>query len=124
MVPRHGGTRRRVLGQILRFGKQKDRLVGQPKAHLVIIGCHDPRVGSEVRPKAPATSRRGRSVFFMATAQNQFSVETRRVKNAFLQETFEHVPPGELAAEPVPTLRKALNLRDDELSCSRKRATD
>ena len=68
--------------------------------------------------------RRGRSVFLMATAQNQFSVETGRVKNAFLQETFERVQPGELAAEPVPTLRKALNLRDYELLCSGKRATD
>ena len=28
--------------------------------------------------------------------------------------TFDDVPPGELAAEPVPELRKALNLRDDE----------
>ena len=32
----------------------------------------------------------------------------------YFMETFDDVPPGELAAEPVPGLRKALNLRDDE----------
>ena len=30
----------------------------------------------------------------------------------------DDVPPGELAAEPVPELRKALNLRDDEADMS------
>ena len=46
---------------------------GKPKARLVIIGYHDPRVGSDVRTEALVASRRGRSLFFMATAHNQFS---------------------------------------------------
>ena len=36
-------------------------------------------------------------------------------KNAFLQGTFDDKTHGELAAEPVPELRKALNLREDEI---------
>ena len=54
---------------------------GKPKARFVIIGCHDPRVGSDVRTEAPVASRRGRSLFFMATAHNQFSIEKGDVKN-------------------------------------------
>ena len=88
---------------------------GKPKARLVIIGYHDPRVGSEVRTEAPVASRRGRSLFFMATAHNQFSIEKGDVKNVFLQGTFDDVQLGELAAEPVLELRKAMNLRDDEI---------
>ena len=37
------------------------------------------------------------------------------VKKAFLQGTFDDKTHGELAAEPVPELRKALNLREDEI---------
>ena len=72
--------------------------------------------GSDVRTEEPVASRRGRSLFFMATAHNQFSIEKGDVKNAFLQSTFDdNVVNGELAAEPVPELRKALNLREDEI---------
>ena len=86
----------------------------KPKARLVIIGYHDPRVGSDVRTEAPVASRRGRSLFFMATAHNQFSIEKVDVKNA--QGTFDdNVVNGELVAEPLPELRKALNLREDEI---------
>ena len=88
---------------------------GKPKARLVIIGHHDPHVGSDVRTEALVASRRGRSLFFMATAHNQFSIENGNVKNAFLQGTFDDTTNGELAAEPVPELRKALNLREDEI---------
>ena len=49
----------------------------------------------------------------MATAHNQFSLEKGDVKNAFLQGTFDDKTHGELAAEPVLELRKALNLRED-----------
>ena len=88
----------------------------KPKARLVIIGYHDTRVGSDVRTEAPVASRLGRCLFFMATAHNQFSIEKGDVKNAFLQGTFDdNVVNGELAAEPVPELRKALNLREDEI---------
>ena len=66
--------------------------------------------------EALAASHRGTSLFFfMATAHNQFSIEKGDVKNALFQVTFEDVPPGELAAEPVPALRKALVLRDDDI---------
>ena len=52
----------------------------------------------------------------MATAHNQFSIEKGDVKNAFLQGTFDdNVVNGELVAEPVPELRKSLNLREDEI---------
>ena len=37
---------------------------GKPKARLVIIGYHDPRVASGVRTEAPVAPRRGRSLFF------------------------------------------------------------
>ena len=40
---------------------------GKPKPRLVIIAYHDPCVGSDVRTEAPVASRRGRSLFFMAT---------------------------------------------------------
>ena len=43
---------------------------GKPKVYLVIIGSHDPRVGSDVRTEAPVASRRGGNLFFMATAHN------------------------------------------------------
>ena len=46
---------------------------------------------------------------------NQFFTEKGDVKNAFRQGTFDDVPLGELAAEAVPELREALNLRDDEV---------
>ena len=62
---------------------------GKPKARSVIIGYHDPRVGSDVRTEAPVASRRGRNLFFMATAHNQFSILKEDVKNAFLQVTFD-----------------------------------
>ena len=45
----------------------------------------------------------------------QFSIEKGDVKNAFLQGTFDEETHGELAPEPVPVLRKALNLREDEI---------
>ena len=51
----------------------------------------------------------------MATAHSQFSIEKGDVKNAFLSGTFDDVPHGELAAKPVRELRKALNLRDDDV---------
>ena len=55
-------------------------------------------------------------VSFSWLAHNQFSIEKGDVKNAFLQGTFDDVPPGELAPEPVPELRRALNMRDDEIA--------
>ena len=86
---------------------------GKPKARLVIIGHHDPRVGSDVRTEAPVASRRGRSLFFMATAIS--SPLKRWTSRTLLQGTFDDKTHGELAAEPVPELRKALNLREDEI---------
>ena len=56
---------------------------------MVIIGYHDLRVGSDVRTEALVASRRGRSLFLMATAHNQFSIEKDDVQNAFLQGTFD-----------------------------------
>ena len=50
---------------------------GKPRARVVIIGYHDPRVGSGVRAEALFAARGGRSLFFMATAHNQFSIEKR-----------------------------------------------
>ena len=40
---------------------------GKPTARLVIIGYHDPHVGSDVRTEAPVASRRERSLLIMAT---------------------------------------------------------
>ena len=50
---------------------------GTAKARLVIIGYHDPRLGSEVRTEAPVASRRGRGTFFMAAAHYGFFIEKR-----------------------------------------------
>ena len=44
-----------------------------------------------------------------------FSIEKGDVKNAFLQGTIDDKTHGDLAEEPVPELRKALNLREDEI---------
>ena len=81
----------------------------------MIIGYHDPLFGSDVRTEAFVASRRGRSLFFMATAHNQFSIEKADVKNAFLQGTFDDKTHGELAAKPVLELHNSLNLRGDEI---------
>ena len=67
----------------------------------MIIGYHDPRVGSDLQTEAPVASRRGRSLFFVATAHNQFSIVKEDVKNAFLQGTCDDTTSGELAAELV-----------------------
>ena len=65
--------------------------------------CHrHVRVGSEVRTEAPVASRLGRSLFSIATAHDQLSIENGDVKDAFLQKTCEDLPHRELAAEPVP----------------------
>ena len=75
---------------------------GKPKARLVIIGYHDPRVGSDVRTEAPVTSRHGRSLFFMATAHSQFSIEKGDVKNA-----------------PLPTRHMVNSPQSQFLSCAK-----
>ena len=62
---------------------------GKPKARLVIIGYHDRRVGSHVRTEAPVASRRGRSLFFMATSHNHFSIEKSGRQERVLQRTFD-----------------------------------
>ena len=51
----------------------------------------------------------------MSELRHLFSIEKEDVKNAFLQGTFDDKTHGQLAAEPVPELRKALNLREDEI---------
>ena len=38
-------------------------------------------VGSDVRSETPVASRRGRSLFFMATTHNQFSIEKEKRSN-------------------------------------------
>ena len=58
---------------------------GKPKARLVNIGYHDPRVGSDVRTEAHDASRRGRSLFFMATTHNQFSIEQGTSRTRFFR---------------------------------------
>ena len=92
---------------VLRYKKS-----GKPNARLVIIGYHDPRVGSDVRTEALVASRRGKSVLH---GSQSALLEKEDVKNAFLQGTFDDKTRGELAEEPVPELRKALNLREDEI---------
>ena len=81
----------------------------------VNVGYHDPRVGSDVRTEAPVASRRGRSLFFMATAHISSPSKRETSRTRFSRERFDDKTHGELAAEPVPELRKALNLREDEI---------
>ena len=79
---------------------------GKPKARLVIIGHHDPRVGSDVRTEALVASRRGRSLFFMATGHNQFSIEMWTSRTRFFRERL--------------TTRHMVNLPQSQfLSCAR-----
>ena len=59
---------------------------GKPKARLVIVGYHDHRVGSDVRTEAPVASRRGRSLCFMDTAHNQFSIVKVTSRTRFCRE--------------------------------------
>ena len=52
----------------------------------------------------------------MATAHNQFSIEKKGTsRTPFFRVTFDYTTHGELAAEPVAELRKALNLREDDI---------
>ena len=88
---------------------------GKPKARLVIIGYHDPRVGSDVRTEAPVASRRGRSLSSWPPLTISSPLKRRTSRTCFLQGTFDDKTHGELAAEPVPEPRKALDLREDEI---------
>ena len=79
---------------------------GKPKARLVTIGYHDPRVGLDVRTEALAASRRGRSLFFMSTpltVSSPLKRRTSRTRFSRKRLTTRHM------------LRKALNLREDEI---------
>ena len=91
-------------------------LVRQCKISLVLTSTESSF--STLQPQCPWHLRRHiveQVSFFMATAHSHFSIEKGDVKNALFPVTFEDVPPGELAAEPVPALRKALILRDDDI---------
>ena len=58
---------------------------GRAKARLVVVGYQDPRIGSEVKTAAPVISRRGRQLFFVASAHYGFGCCKGDVSGAFLQ---------------------------------------
>ena len=64
---------------------------GKPKARLVIIGYHDPRVGSDVPTGAPGCLTPVEEVRFSRQPLTISSPLKRGdVKNAFLQGTFDN----------------------------------
>ena len=82
------------------------------KARLVVLGYTDPQL-LELRTDAPTCSRRGRQLFLLKSAELGFSLEKGDITSAFLQSgnTQEH---RQVFAEPVPELKQALGLNDDE----------
>ena len=97
---------------------------GKPKARLVIIGYHDPRVGSDVQTEAPVASRREEVCFSWQplTISSPLKRRTSRTRSCKVRLTTT-LSNGELAAEPVPELRKALICAKTKSLFSQKRAT-
>ena len=93
---------------------------GRAKARLVVVGYQDPRIGSEVKTAAPVISRRGRQLFFVASAHYGFRCCKGDVSGAFLQSDLLNEDGGineseeektrHLVCEPVPELCQAIGL--------------
>ena len=85
---------------------------GKPKARLVIIGYHDPRVGSDVRTGALVASRCGRGLFYMPPVTISSPLKRGTSRTRFFK---ERLTTRHMVNLPQSQLRKALNLREDEI---------
>ncbi|CAE7230232.1 RE1, partial [Symbiodinium sp. CCMP2456] len=82
------------------------------KARLVVLGFQDPKL-VEVMRDAPTLSREGRALVLQTIASKKFRLGSFDIKTAFLRGKADANNP--LAMEPPKELRKALNLKDDEV---------
>ncbi|CAE7671894.1 GIP [Symbiodinium sp. CCMP2592] len=82
------------------------------KARLVVLGYQDPKL-VEVMRDAPTLSREGRALVLQTIASKKFRLGSVDIKTAFLRGKADETNP--LAMEPPKELRKALNLKDDEV---------
>ena len=84
---------------------------GKAKARLVALGFQDADLG-QVRTESPTASRRARSLWIQKTVNQRWKMCKADAKGAFLQ---GRRLDREVAVEPVPELREAYGLRDDEV---------
>lgn len=82
------------------------------KARLVVLGFQDPKL-VEVMRDAPTLSREGRALVLQTIASRKFRLGSFDIKTAFLRGKADENNP--LAMDPPKELRKALNLKDDEV---------
>ncbi|CAE7230274.1 RE1, partial [Symbiodinium sp. CCMP2456] len=82
------------------------------KARLVVLGFQDPKLVDVLRD-APTLSKEGRALVLQTIASSQFPLSSFDIKTAFLRGKADESNP--LAMEPPPEVRKALNLKDDEV---------
>ena len=82
------------------------------KARLVVLGFQDPKL-VEVMRDAPTLSREGRALVLQTIASQKYRLGSFDIKTAFLRGKADENNP--LAMEPPKELRKALQLKDDEV---------
>ena len=89
---------------------------GKPKARLVIIGYHNPRVGSDVRTEAPcciSSWKKLSSSWPPLTISSPLKKGTSRTRFFRERLTTRHMVNS--PQNQFPSFRKALNLREDEI---------
>ena len=84
---------------------------GKAKARLVALGFQDADLG-QVRTESPTASRRARSIWIQKTVNQRWKMSKADAKGAFLQ---GRMLDREVAVEPVPELREAFRLQEDEV---------
>ena len=82
------------------------------KARLVVLGYQDPKL-TEVTRDAPTLSREGRALVLQTIASKKFRLGSFDIKTAFLRGKADADNP--LAMDPPKELRKALNLKEEEV---------
>ncbi|OLQ06719.1 Copia protein [Symbiodinium microadriaticum] len=82
------------------------------KARLVVLGYQDPKL-TEVLRDAPTLSREGRSLVLQTISSRRFRLGSFDIKTAFLRGKADAENP--LAMDPPRELRKALNLKEEEV---------
>ncbi|CAE7257045.1 RE1 [Symbiodinium sp. CCMP2592] len=82
------------------------------KARLVVLGFQHPKL-VDVHRDAPTLSREGRALVLQTIASSKFLLSSFDIKTAFLRGKADANNP--LAMEPPKEVRKALNLKEDEV---------
>lgn len=81
------------------------------KARLVVKGFQDPEIDS-VSTDSPTLTRDGRMVLLQVVSSMHWQVQSFDITTAFLRGKGDG---RQLAMDPVPELRKLMNLQDDEV---------